>query len=63
MNIDNFKKFKEKIKYLKLEDFPNGFNHWERENYHRNYILKALENIHQDDYIIISDIDEIPNLE
>ena len=62
-NIENFKKFKEKIIYLKLEDFPNGFNNWERENYHRNYILKALENTHQEDYIIISDIDEIPNLE
>ena len=62
-NIENFKKFKEKIIYLKLEDFPNGFNHWERENYHRNYILKALENTHQEDYIIISDIDEIPNLD
>lgn len=61
-NIENFKKFKDKIIYLRLEDFPNGLNHWERENYHRNFILKALENIHQEDYIIISDIDEIPNL-
>ena len=62
-NIENFKKFKNKIIYLCVEDFPNGFDHWERENYHRNYILKALENIHQEDYIIISDIDEIPNLD
>ncbi len=62
-NIENFKKFKDKIIYLQLDDFPSGFNHWERENYHRNYILKALESIHQEDYIIISDIDEIPNLD
>jgi len=61
-DIEDFEKFKDKIIYLQVEDFPNGLNHWERENYHRNYILKALENIHQDDYIIISDIDEIPNL-
>ena len=61
-HIENFKKFKDKIIYLRLEDFPNGLNHWERENYHRNFILKALENIHQEDYVIISDIDEIPNL-
>ena len=62
-DIENFKNFKDKIIYLKVEDFPNGFNHWERENYHRNYILKALENINREDYIIISDIDEIPNLD
>tara|TARA_B100000989_G_scaffold234643_1_gene181436 strand:+ start:671 stop:1462 length:792 start_codon:yes stop_codon:yes gene_type:complete len=62
-NLENFKKFKDKITYLRVEDFPNSFNPWERENYHRNYILKALENIHQEDYIIISDIDEIPNLD
>ena len=62
-NIEKLKKFKDKIIYLQVEDFPSGFNHWERENYHRNYILKALENVHQKDHVIISDIDEIPNLD
>lgn len=62
-NIDKFKKFKNKIIYLQIEDFPSGLNHWERENYHRNYILKGLANTHLDDFVIISDIDEIPNLE
>ena len=62
LNLENFKNFKNKIIYLQVQEFPDGLNHWERENFHRNYILKALDNIHQDDYIIISDIDEIPNL-
>jgi beta-1,4-mannosyl-glycoprotein beta-1,4-N-acetylglucosaminyltransferase len=34
-----------------------------RENFHRNYLGKALKSIDQEDIIIISDIDEIPNLE
>ena len=61
--LENFKIFKNKIIYLQVENFPNDLNHWERENYHRNYISKALENISQEDYVIISDIDEIPNLD
>ena len=33
-----------------------------RENYHRNKISLGLDDCHDDDIIIISDIDEIPNL-
>ena len=33
-----------------------------RENYHRNKISLGLDSCHDDDIIIISDIDEIPNL-
>ena len=32
------------------------------ENFQRNYIYKGLENFNDDDFILISDIDEIPNL-
>jgi beta-1,4-mannosyl-glycoprotein beta-1,4-N-acetylglucosaminyltransferase len=38
-------------------------NGYIRENFHRNYIGKALKSIDLEDIIIISDIDEIPNLE
>ena len=62
-NIDNFSKFRNKIEYFQIDNFPNNLSHWERENFHRNYILKGLSNVYKDDYIIISDIDEIPNLE
>ena len=34
-----------------------------RENFQRNGILKGLKNVSADDFIIISDVDEIPNLE
>ena len=32
------------------------------ENYQRNYISKGIENFNDEDFILISDIDEIPNL-
>lgn len=61
-NFDNFKKFKNKIIYLIIEKFPNNMTNWERENYQRNFIIRGLKNSSEDDYIIISDVDEIPNL-
>ena len=61
-NIDNFKKFKDKIKYLVIEEFPDGMTNWDRENYQRNYIIHGIRDLDEDDYIIISDVDEIPDL-
>ncbi len=39
------------------------FNAWKRENLQRNNITDGLKNIDPNDWIIISDLDEIPNLE
>jgi len=39
------------------------FNAWKRENYQRNQIKKGLVSANNEDWIIISDLDEIPNLE
>ena len=38
------------------------FNAWKRENLQRNQILNGLEEANGEDWIIISDLDEIPNL-
>jgi len=38
-------------------------NGYKRDNYQREMALKALKNIELDDWIIINDIDEIPNLQ
>ena len=60
--IENFNKFKDKIIHFRIEDFPRELsNTWERENFQRNYISKSINNLLDDDYIIISDVDEIPN--
>jgi beta-1,4-mannosyl-glycoprotein beta-1,4-N-acetylglucosaminyltransferase len=60
-DITKFRKFEDRIIYLYDE---NNFYHddaWRQENYQRNLILKALKNINQEDYIFISDLDEIPD--
>ena len=62
-DLKKFENFQNKIKYLQIENFPNNLTNWKRENFHRNYIMKALSNINKDDYVIISDVDELPNLE
>ena len=60
--INNFKKFENKIIYLIIENFPQKMSNWERENFQRNYILKGLSLVDKNDYVIISDVDEIPDL-
>ena len=38
------------------------FNAWKRENLQRNQIMEGLIDADKDDWVIISDLDEIPNL-
>ena len=61
--FENFLKFKNKIKYIILSNFPEKLNPWQRENYNRNFIINGLEDATPDDYIMISDLDEIPKIE
>ena len=61
--IENFSKFKNKIKYVILKKFPEKLTTWERENYNRNFIANGLEDALPEDYIMISDLDEIPKIE
>jgi len=63
-DIENFKKYRSKIEYFFVENFPqhNG-NNWIYENYQRNQIKLGLNNLEPSDIILISDVDEIPNLE
>ncbi len=61
-DIKKFKNFREKIIYIPVEDMPEGENPWIRENFQRNCISRGLVGSDPEDYIIISDADEIPNL-
>ena len=59
--IDKFKKFKDKIIYVPVTDLPDGIDPYLRENHQRNSIINGLKNSKENDLIIISDLDEIPN--
>ena len=61
--IEKFNNFKDKIEYIILNEFPKNLSNWERENYHRNFINNGLQEAEQDDYIMISDLDEIPKID
>ena len=60
-DINKLSKFKDKIIYIPVEDMPEGDNPYLRENHQRNCINRGLKNALENDLIIISDLDEIPN--
>ena len=68
-DLKNFSKFKDKIEYLIIDDLPlevSSFKkNWEsahiRDQHQRNSLHRGFKNSHQDDLIMISDLDEIPN--
>ena len=60
-NIKKFSKFKDKIIYIPIQDMPDGDDPYKRENFQRNSILLGVEKAKNEDLIIISDLDEMPN--
>ena len=76
-DINNYPKFKDKIIYLVIDQEPDDLIKIENTKEHQglkrnnslkrielsyNYMMKAIENLADDDLIILSDNDEIPNL-
>lgn len=80
-NINNFKKFKDKIEYIIVDQQPPDIkeiksqdskkiiedkmilNGMARDYFQRECLNKGLQNLEKDDLVIISDLDEIPNLQ
>tara|TARA_A100000164_G_scaffold334522_1_gene325845 strand:- start:325 stop:1119 length:795 start_codon:yes stop_codon:yes gene_type:complete len=70
-NIKNFAKFKNKISYIVIDDLPitkkffrkNWRPEWYTENAHRDKLELGYLDASDQDLIMISDIDEIPNPE
>ncbi len=71
LNFDfkNFSKFKDKINYLIIDDLPINVkskkknwdaNHW-RDQYQRDSLARGFKKCDENDLIMISDIDEIPD--
>ena len=79
-NINNFKKFKDKIHYLVIDKPPPNLlnlvdneselkrgeklilNGMARDYFQRENLIKGLNTAEENDIILISDLDEIPNL-
>lgn len=60
-NEARFATFKDKIIYVGIDKFPAGHEAWWNENYQRNEILKGLVDASDNDWVMISDLDEIPD--
>ncbi len=60
-DINKFKDFRNKIIYVQVTDLPGGDDPYLRENFQRNCILRGIKNAKENDLIMISDLDEIPN--
>ena len=68
--INNFRKFSKKINYIVQNKIEIDKNlkikkKWAKEHLRdqsqRNYIMNGIEDLDENDWVIISDIDEIPN--
>ena len=79
-DINNFKKFKDKIKYIVVDNQPPNIlqidsnddlakkgeklilNGYARDNHQRNRLADGIVEAEDNDIILVSDLDEIPNL-
>tara|TARA_B100000700_G_scaffold32973_1_gene31645 strand:+ start:1964 stop:2770 length:807 start_codon:yes stop_codon:yes gene_type:complete len=67
-DINKYKKFKSKINYIVVDDTPEDIKKPHEggeslvEQHQRNSIMKGLKNCQDNDLVILSDVDEIPNL-
>tara|TARA_X000001036_G_scaffold116478_1_gene109762 strand:+ start:1107 stop:1934 length:828 start_codon:yes stop_codon:yes gene_type:complete len=67
--LENFKKYKEKINYIVIDDLPKEVKkfkkNWHpahaRDQFQRNALVRGIKHCNEDDLIMISDLDEIPN--
>lgn len=59
-NLQRFEKYLSKVSHVMISDYPAD-DSWSIERHQRDCIMRALTNCKDNDTIIISDLDEIPN--
>lgn len=52
-----------KIRHVIVSDMPSDENPWSREKHQRHCILKGMEDVPDDAWVMVSDADEIPMLD
>lgn len=61
-NKERFSKWIPKIRHVIARDMPKDENPWSREKYQRHCVLDGLEGVPDDAIVMISDVDEIPDM-
>jgi beta-1,4-mannosyl-glycoprotein beta-1,4-N-acetylglucosaminyltransferase len=59
-NRARFSEFHDKIIHVVVDDPPNANDPWVLENYQRNCIARGLGDCRPNDFVLVSDLDEIP---
>lgn len=59
-NRERFSRFHEQIIHVIVDDSPKSDNPWTIEHFQRNCIARGLTQCRPDDWIMVSDADEIP---
>ncbi len=60
-DANKFKKYESKIRHLIVKDYPfDTTDAWRNERWQRDYLINGLYDAKPDDWIILSDVDEIP---
>jgi len=59
-NRARFSAFHDKIIHIIVDDLPASKDAWIPENFQRNCIARGLTNCRPDDFVLVSDLDEIP---
>lgn len=63
-DVKKFKKYESKIRHLIVKDYPfDTSNAWRNECWQRDYLINGLFDAKPDDWIMLSDVDEIPRPE
>lgn len=61
-NKELFKEFQDKIIHVVVDDTPEGYTH-DRDTFQKNAVGRGLKGCTDEDIVIFSDLDEIPNPE
>ena len=61
-NKEMFAEFADKIIHVVVDDIPEGYTH-DRDTFQKNAVTRGLKDCTDEDIIIFSDLDEIPNPE
>lgn len=62
-NKDRFDKFLDRIEHIVVDDMPNNPNPWVKEIHQRNAVRRGFGGLRDNDIVMVSDVDEIPDVE